>query len=734
MSSEPPAGAAQAPGPAQPGPAGAQPDQEPNDRNAGQFAGGTEDEASQRTGFASAAAGNPNRSSGYLGHQYSAQRQFFGGSLQEAVMGDKNVNTFYFGATDRRTLLHHPLSAEALEETLAFVAPRDYPRVAAFASGRPLTVVIGAEGSGRAAAAVHLLANGTGRRAIHVVHPDTDLTLLPGALPKGTGIVLADITARAAASLDDFALRQLVDSLTAAGQKMIVTATDGLAWGARAMAAHCVPLGPAPDPAAVVEKQFRRRFGPSEQAAARALLGRRDVRELIAAHTGGGRPMSDAALLATLLADCAGDPERMAANAGTGMKGNVSGEIERWFEELGDRRQDQFYAIALAVLNGLPNEKIADAGRQLGRLLAPEAPERRDEQKPDPFTGGNRLRLQRVNAVQIPRQRSQGADESGELVVRYLSPDRPRRLLNHVWEQYDEERGALTRWLRELGASPLEDVHIGTGVAVAALAMSSYEHVFQTIVRPWARSRDADQQDAAAVTLQTLGGDPRFAARIKSLIEEWAHPDAEVSLQASAARAYGSRFGAQHIDEAARVLSQLAEIDRWPVTRAVARSLTELIATDTPAVTARVFNLLGSWVSGRNPSVRSTGRLAFLFAAADLVVQVPEGVSGQRAAEWPALLRLDLEPGYSPIIRYLWANALGSADLHESARDVLTAWAESLETNRRGCDALARMLAGCASTDRTRLILHRLAGRWAGRGGGGPAPRAGALLAAAAAS
>jgi hypothetical protein len=687
------------------------------------------DEASQRTGFAATAASNPNRSRGHLGHQYSAQRQLFGDSLQDAVMGDKHVSTFYFGAADRKTLVYRKLSAEALDESLAFIAPRDYPRIAAFASARPLAVLTGQEGSGRAAAAVQVLSVQTGRQAIYVVHPDTDLAMLvEQPLPRGAGIVLADITARAAASLDEFALRRLVDHLTTSGQKLIVTAAAGLRWGGGAVTAHCVALEQPPSPADVVRAHFLRRFGSADQAAARALLDRRDVRDLIAARAAPGRPMKDAALLATLLADAAGAPESMAANAELGMTANTAGEIEDWFTRLAQQwPQDQCYAIALAVLNGLPNEKVADAGKRLEWLLGPETAERRDEQRQQPFGNGPKARLQRVRAIQVPRERSRAADDPHGLVVRYINRDYPRRLLSHVWE-YDDERAALTRWLRELGANPLEEVHIGAGVAAAALAMGSFEHVLQAIVLPWARSGDIDQQDAAAVAVQTLGGDSRFAVRVAALLEEWSHPDEPVSIQATAARAYGGQFGAQRIDTAVRVLTGLAEVDRWPVTRAVARSLTELIATDTAGVTAKVLTLLGEWVSARGAQLRSTGRLVFLFAAADLVVQV--SAPGAATVEWPAFLRLDRDPGYSPMIRYLWANALNSADLYQSAREVLTAWAKSLESNSPGREALARMLAGTATTDRTRLILHRLVSQWSGRDGSGPAPRAAASLAA----
>ncbi len=690
------------------------------------------DGASLRNSFASAAANSPNKTSGHLGYQQSAQRQLLGGSLHDAVMGDKNVNNFYYGAADRATLTYRKLSPEAVDEALAFVEPPQYPRVSRFAAGRALVVLTGPAGSGRAATAVHLLAAGTGRQSIHLIHNLADFAALtPQSLPNGTGIVLPDVTDRAAASLDDFTLRRLVDGLAAAGQKLIITAPDTLVWHCAEIATHTVALGPRPEPVAVAAAKFRRRFGPSGQATATALLDRPDVRDLIARRLGPDRPLADADRLATLLADSAADPEAMAANAETGMAAGVAGETEAWFDRLADDPRDQFYAIALAVLNGLAKEKVADAAKRLERLLAPETAEARDERRRPTFGGSNRARLARVHALQAPGTDPGVRGEAQGQIVRYINRDFPRRLLTHVWEQYDDERGALTRWLRDLGDSPFEDIHIGAGVAAGVLlAMSSYDHVLQTIVLPWAWSRKQNQQDAAAVALQTLGSDPRFAPRVKPLLHEWADPDPDsdvaVSLQATAARAYGADFGAQRIEEAIELLTRLAAVEQWPVAEAVSRSLAELIATETPGVTARVFTLFGEWVSGRKQYLRSMGRLAFLYAAADLVTQ--RSVQGANV-KWPAFLHLDQDPQYTAVIRYLWADALNASDLHQTAREVLSAWAKSLDGDPRGCQALARMLAGIAGTDRTKAIVRRLTQEWTGRDGAGPAPRAAAALA-----
>lgn len=614
------------------------------------------DAASMRNGFATSAASNPNRSSRSLSQHRSAERQLLGGSLQDAVMGDKNVTNVFYGAVDGSVLLEVRLSAEQLDEANAFVAPRDYAKLESFAVGRPLTVISGSPGSGRTAAAVHLLCSATGRQAIHVLHPDTDFaTLAAQPLPKACGIVLPDITARAAGRLDEFALRRLLDMLITNGQKMVVAAAPTVVWGCPSVNSYLAPFGPRPDPQAVVAAQFRYRFSASMQTSAHALLQRQDVAALIRAHSGPERPLAEAALLASLLKDASADPESMAANAELGLRAGQADDLERWFEGLaGTRGQNQCYAIALAVLNGLPNEKVTSAGIRLERLLAPETAEARDQQRgqDSPFSGRNSLRLQQLRAIQVPDERTTDPEGKRDLIVRYINRDLPRRLLAHVWQQYDAERGAVTRWLRELGSSGLEDVRIKAGVTVGALAKGSYDHINDTVITPWAESGNINQQDAAAVALQTLGTDTRFAAPIKATLDEWSQIDSRESLQVTAARAYGAPYGTTRLDEAIKALTRLATVDRLHVAIAVARSLTELIADDYGEATARVFRLLGEWVSGRKRLLRTTGRMVFLFAAADLVARRrPNAGSGEAGGRtWPAFLHMDQDPHYSPII------------------------------------------------------------------------------------
>lgn len=264
--------------------------------------------------------------------------------------------------------------------------------------------------------------------------------------------------------------------------------------------------------------------------------------------------------------------------------------------------------------------------------------------------------------------------------------------------------------------------------------MSSFDHVLNTIVLPWARSRQSVQQDSAAVALQTAGSDPRHAARVKATIEEWAGEkssdpdDFDAFAQVTAARAYGGEFGAGRLDDAIGSLTRLAEIEQWPITLAVVRSLTELIAADVPDATAQVLNLLREWSMTRKPYLRSVGRFALLYAAADLVDHVSAHGSG--VSEVPTLLRFDANPQYSAVFRYLWTDALTSSDHSETARVVLTTWAKRLDTDPDRRSALVRMVTGLASTPRTQSLARLLARDWAGRDGAGPAPRTASLLAA----
>lgn len=677
--------------------------------------------------FASAAASSPDQTSGHLGRQLSAQRRLLGGgSIQDAVMGDGNVNPFSSGTVDRGIPPHPRLSAEALDEAFAFIQPDEYRRIQQFSADRPLVVLTGETGSGRMATAVHLLCSGTGRQSIHVLRSDTDFAMPASApLPDGSGIVLPDITATAAASLDAFRLRRLVDALSTAGQKMIVTASDSLTWGCPQIARHCVPLGPRPAPDAVVRAHFRRHFSASAQDLAQSLLNRDDVARLVAAHTGPDQPLRKASLLADLLADAAGEPDSMAATAATGMALADAGEIGRWFEALADHwPQDQYYAIALAVLDGLASDNVAFAAGRLERLLTPEGARADGEHRMREFVPGSSATLRHVHATQVPDERAETPDEHRTRFVRYINHDVPRRLLAHVWTQHDEKRGMLTQWLRELGAEPFEDIRLGAGVAAGVLAMSSYDHVFEMMLSPWALSGDPGQQDTAAVALQTLGADARFTERVHSLLGEWSQPGIPVSLQATAARAYGARFGEAHLDTSIATLTRLAEAAAWPVARAVTRSLAELIAVDHDEAAARVLAVLGEWAGGCSRYLGAVGRLAFLFAAADLgSPPAPGAVDG-----WPLLLRMDQDPYRTAVLRHLWVKALISSDVHPTARRVLSAWAGTVEHDPAGRDALARLLAGVAGTERTRAVVRRLAEDWAGPDGGGAAPLTAAAL------
>lgn len=678
-----------------------------------------QDLAHEVGGFTAGAANNPNKSSDHLGYQQAAQQQLFG-SIQDAVMGDKHVGAqFFFGGGDTRTRMVLKLSAHAVDEANAFVRSDDYERIARFAKERNLVVLTGPPGSGRGATALHLLVAETGRQSVHEIHGDTDLgTLSDEPLPRGTGIIMHDISVHTASLLDEFALRRLGDTLTSRGQKLIIGAAESTTWGCGTVGAtHTVPIGTRADARAVLECQLRWRLGPARAAKADGLLARTDVGEVVAGHLGPARPLGDAARLAAILADASATPESAAVTARLSMTIATETDFEAWFDGLAreEDERDQCYAIALAVLHGLSNEKVAQAGKLLERFLAPETPRARDESRPRRnFGDGSRARLARVRAMQLPSEQRNPADGPAAPIVRYVSRDYPARLLAHTWNEYDDARRGLVSWLRALGDTALEDVCIHAGVAVGALARASFDHVFEEIVRPWALSGNVSQQDAAAVALQTIGADPRCETKVSSLLSDWAEASAEVSLQTTAARVYGSGYGAERPETTARVLTELAEREPWPVARAVAWSMSELIATKSPGTTERVFELLGEWVSSRKPLLRATAHLAFLFAAGDLVDESPR--FARSGVKEPVFLQFDRDPRFAPIHRYLWIRVLNSPDMAKAAREVLTAWAVTADEEAEVRTALIRLLGELAAADyRAGSIVRLLARDWTSR-------------------
>lgn len=694
-------------------------------------------EADPRTRFRDSVLGAPNQASAHLGSQHAANAQLFGTSLNDLVLGDQSITQNFHAVSDRKPLIFRRLSAEAMDEATAFVESRDHSRFSAFAKGRHLVVLAGEPGCGRTALALRLLLHSCGAESVHALPVDTDFAALTSQpLPRGTGIIASDITDRAAATLDDFKLRQLTDTLASRDQVLIITSSTAQAWGTGAIATHTITVADRPDARVVLERHYRRRLGPGGHHRVR-LLERPDVRALIEAHTGPDRPLSAAALLATLLADAAGDPDTMAPTAELGMASVGDADFEAWFQGLDAQSEsirEHCYAIALAVLNELPNETVTEAGNLLERILSPETAEARDAQKPRPFGHSHRTKLLRVCAAQCLAIDPSAPFGPPRVVTRYIRREYPPRLLTHVWDEYDDQRAQLTRWIKVLGQHPVEEVRTRAGVAAGKLAMSSFDHVLNTIVLPWARSRQVIQQDSAAVALQTAGSDPRYAARVKATIEEWAGEkssdpdDFDAFAQVTAARAYGGEFGAARLDDAIGSLARLAEVEQWPITLAVVRSLTELIAADVPEATARVLNLLREWSMTRKPILRSVGRFAFLYAAADLVDHVP--VHGSGVSEVPSLLRFDANPQYCAVFRYLWTDALTSSDHYETARVVLTTWAKRLDTDPDRRSALVRMVTGLASTPRTQSLVRLLTRDWAGRDGAGPAPRTASLLSA----
>src|SRR5262249_23236457 len=104
--------------------------------------------------------------------------------------------------------------------------------------------------------------------------------------------------------------------------------------------------------------------------------------------------------------------------------------FDDWFAQL-DGLAKPSLVIALAVLNGLPYEMVAEAGRGLeNRLTKPAhgSVQNLPREKVQPFRSSLTARLKEFDAKLSTDHAEPPAD-----VVEFNDPDRPRDVLLHVW-------------------------------------------------------------------------------------------------------------------------------------------------------------------------------------------------------------------------------------------------------------------------------------------------------------
>ena len=366
-------GAGSAPKPSAPGP-GQEPAKDKQDGTAqAASATGGDDGDGRQDAPQSGPGAESYEATGQLGQ--GSQRR---GLLQNAVAnvegdmvgGDKYV--VLLGGRRRRLRVLSPLIAERVR--FAYCPPADLPDARDALARQRLLILRSAAGYGKSAMAARLLL-GACRGALYHLDSDVDFASLAeqlendsGVIERGAGFLLErpdDI-----GNLGRETYEKVQGALSQADAWMVVTVAAGeLADGE--LLAGVRDLTDAPQPLEVVRAHLRWRLGERD---ADRLLAREDVCEVITELVGGLPACRQAGDLAAALSeqyDLHGslDLDRLREH-----RARLEAEdFEIWAESLPDAGARSF-ALALAVLNGLPQEDVAEAARSLRDRLEDDGP------------------------------------------------------------------------------------------------------------------------------------------------------------------------------------------------------------------------------------------------------------------------------------------------------------------------------------------------------------------------
>ena len=749
MTTPPPSGAGPVPGspppaggPSPAAPPGGSSDAPPPDPSApGSEPGGTTDGGQPQpedhgVGSGEAAAEATSRpGQGSLRNEYlrEAERLTIEG---DAVGRDKNI--FLIGGAQRVRLRR--LSGRHIDLVRdTFVPPDGFDDIRAGFEKNRAVILRGPTGYGKQAIAIRMLVDLSPGPLFHLDSSvdlaqlaelmETDLTGRD-RIEQGAGFLLNQPSNFA--GLYGSVLQNLDEALDRADARLVLTIDSGAPVPDQDLFDYIVNVDATPKYKQIVESHLRLRL-PDDEAG--VLLSRTDVQEVI-----GGRLATDASckLAADLAdaiaaeADASDDEDRLdIEKIRTWNEQRGAESFDTWFAGLGDTRTRSF-AVALAVLNGLPYDAVAQAARALYRafdrppyMVMASAEDVRPEGL-RPFRMSRREWLQKLRA-RITETEIQGVyGHSVTETVEYRDPGYAIKVIRWAWSDY-EVQDALLAWLGQLADDISEQVRIFAGTVLGRLAIWSFDFLCYKVLGPWANGRIKGQREAVAYALRVVAADPRLRANVRQLVSGWYANDGRPFAQATAARVWGVAYGPIDPVGAFEQLARLSEVGDIRVATAIGDSVADLLETGSDEFAYSVLSRLADFI--REPERSATVQLVFLILADGLIYR-EQAASADEPVSWPTLLRLTtrLADVRSAIVR-LWQYVLNEALFYEEAEQVMTRWAATAEATVVVREAYLRLARAIARSDqRSLLILERYCAQWASPGNFSPLPEVSAAL------
>ena len=665
----------------------------------------------------------------------SARHQFLRAADRLLVEGDvvesgvKNV----FNLPGARRPRPREISHEHMELIrTAYVCPPDFGNLeSSYSRARQTAILRGPEGCGKLATAVRLLI-GEGADRIFLLDDSIAMSKISDAIEtdlkgrdqieKNAGFVLNQPSDFG--NLHSSLLQQLEEPLSVAGARLIITVSTAALGADNDLLDYIVDQTSRPDPRDIVTSHLSYLLGAAKAASE---LARPEIGELIEATlTPDSSCKSSADLADAIVGELYLAPDAQSidtARISSQLAQRSSESFEIWFATLGDTWSMTF-AVALAVLNGLPYEVVVRGAMALYGKFDTEPKvmmATTEDSLPEtrrPFRTSRRALLYRLRA-QATRIESVGPyGPTTADTVEYQNPRYSLSVILHAWSNY-QIQDALLQWLEELVDDEMELVSIFAGRALGVLATQSFDYLSSRILVPWASHEHAHRRAAVAYALRFVAADARLRPNVRSLVRGWYANRDDPALQATAARAYGLALGSYDPIVAYEALDRLSTVDDIRVTIAIGDAVVDLLGDASDYFTVAEADDLAMFVLGKlcealdQRDRTAMAQLVFLILADGLYTRIRKGGESPFIF-WPFLLRLGQRiPAARTSLVQLWRYVLNDARFPHESEQVMARWAFAAESDSEMREAFLRLVrAMVRGHERTRAIVNRYTTDW----------------------
>jgi hypothetical protein len=594
----------------------------------------------------------------------------------------------------------------------AFVPPPGWDRCRMDFRGRRTVVLRGTPGQGRITTAIRLLQT-VESRPIFELDPTIDLArmaqqIAAQPLVPGTAFLLHEPSEIDRLTAHTF--HSVENALSDADARLVVTVNTEVTFQDEELLRYQMQLPPPPQARAILTQHLCHLVGEER---AEHILRHPELAEHIAETLDGDNVTCQMTALTAQVLSQAADPIDVAETARRlqELRTRRLDEFDMWFESL--TTGARYFAVALAVLNGLPYEDVADAARRLSRR----------------FTSGGNIVLGEGSVLTVagsdPFQPSQAQlsrqlqaeteqtiarapyGQAPATMIAYRDPDRPRQVVERAWKSYRTQEKLLD-WLDDLVLAPSQQVRTFAGTALGFVAALDFEYVWRRMLTPWAHDKQLWKNQAAADALGVVAAVPGLQSGATWLVNSWYRND-NADARCTAAMALGTRLGQADADHSIRALERLAMVDEPSVRVGIAHGLASLLADDL-ALAPEIYQVVRRCMADRERIF--TGHYAFLFLAEDVYRDVSAG-DGE-TVRWPALLHLAWErPELRRPLFDCWVRVLIEGRALAMAQHVLRVWAGRAEANPNIRNTFTRVARAVALLDaRAGAVLARTAKQW----------------------